>query len=77
MKRKTREKVSHGAQTTSPRKSSKSARKTKALNKDTCSHCGGMLKHDVDFTTCIMCGRDASHVCQTCMNAYARRKAAA
>lgn len=46
-------------------------------NLDQCAHCGGMLKHEDDWVSCVMCGRLANHRCATCMAANDTRVAAA
>ena len=34
-----------------------------------CNHCGGLVRIDNEFSACMMCSRDAEHVCGTCASA--------
>lgn len=34
-----------------------------------CNHCGGLLRFGGDSMTCIMCSRDSTHVCNSCLYA--------
>ena len=34
-----------------------------------CNHCGGIIKPNGEIETCIMCGREAGHVCSNCSHA--------
>jgi len=38
----------------------------KSEKRRVCRHCGGALIDKVEETSCIMCGRLASHVCERC-----------
>lgn len=31
-----------------------------------CNHCGGLVRVDYEFSSCMMCSRDAEHICGTC-----------
>ena len=31
-----------------------------------CNHCGGLLKTSGDAMSCIMCAREADHICNSC-----------
>ena len=32
-----------------------------------CNHCGGLVRNENEFSACMMCSRDANHVCSTCV----------
>lgn len=32
-----------------------------------CNHCGGKLTMNGDILSCLMCGREADHLCDNCL----------
>lgn len=32
-----------------------------------CNHCGGNLTMNGDLLSCLMCGREADHLCENCL----------
>lgn len=34
-----------------------------------CNHCGGLLRLSGDYMSCIMCSRDGTHICNSCLHA--------
>lgn len=32
-----------------------------------CNHCGGNLTMNGDILSCLMCGREADHLCENCL----------
>jgi len=40
----------------------------------TCNHCKGVLAHNGETYSCLMCGRDMDHKCERCIGLSARRK---
>ncbi len=32
-----------------------------------CNHCGGNLTMNGDILSCLMCGREADHLCDNCL----------
>ena len=44
-------------------------RKTKKKTKESsvlCNHCGGPVRANGEIQSCLMCSRDANHVCANC-----------
>ena len=39
---------------------------TKKSEISCCNHCGGAFKNSVDMSICIMCSREAGHICSKC-----------
>ncbi len=37
-----------------------------------CNHCGGPIRANGEIETCIMCSREAGHVCSNCSNVLAQ-----
>lgn len=42
-----------------------------------CNHCGGPLRPYRDSVTCLMCGRDADHMCKDCISIQELKKKSA
>ena len=33
-----------------------------------CNHCGGVIRANGEIQTCLMCSREANHVCANCLH---------
>ncbi|MEK9628424.1 MAG: hypothetical protein VW455_05340 [Nitrospinota bacterium] len=42
--------------------------KKKKQAEERCYHCGGAFKGSEEHESCIMCGREKGHICDTCMH---------
>lgn len=47
-------------------------KKSQASSAVNCNHCGGAIRPNGELETCIMCAREASHLCDNCSNVRAQ-----
>jgi hypothetical protein len=40
----------------------------KSAPKEKCYHCSGAFKGSEELESCLMCGREKGHICNTCLH---------
>jgi len=58
-------KISRSKQLINNRRTKQKVRKA-AVPENRCNHCGGVIRHNGELISCLMCSREAGHLCERC-----------